>query len=56
MGFANPDHEVLMLWIVSPAGPDGFFRETCSPPGAPPEKWTREQIKEIALKFKTGFR
>ncbi len=37
MGFANPDHEVLMLWIVSPAGLDGFFRETCSPPGAPPK-------------------
>lgn len=55
-GFANPDHEVLMLWIVSPAVLDGFFRETCSPPGVPPKKLTREQIKEIALKYKTEFR
>ena len=31
-GFANPDQEVLLLWIMSPAGLDGFFRETCSPP------------------------
>jgi quercetin dioxygenase-like cupin family protein len=55
-GFANPDHEVLLLWIVSPAGLDGFFRETCSPPGVPPKQLTREQIKEIALKYKTEFR
>jgi quercetin dioxygenase-like cupin family protein len=55
-GFANPDHELLLLWIVQPAGLDGFFRETCSAPGVPPKKLTREQIKEIALKYKTEFR
>ena len=55
-GFANPDHELLLLWIVQPAGLDGFFRETCSPPGVPPKKLTREQIKEIAWKYKTEFR
>jgi quercetin dioxygenase-like cupin family protein len=31
-GFANPDHELLLLWFVSPAGLEGFFRETCNPP------------------------
>ena len=55
-GFANPDHEVLLLWIVSPAGLDGFFRETCNPPGVPPKQFTREQVNEIARKYGTEFR
>ena len=55
-GFANPDHELLLLWIMSPAGLDGFFRDTCSPPGVPPKQLTREQIKEIAHKYATEFR
>lgn len=55
-GFANPEHELLLLWIVSPAGLDGFFRETCTPPGVPPKQLTREQIREIALKYGTEFR
>jgi quercetin dioxygenase-like cupin family protein len=55
-GFANPDHELLLLWIMSPAGLDGFFRDTCSPPGVPPKQLTREQIKEIAHRYATEFR
>jgi quercetin dioxygenase-like cupin family protein len=55
-GFSNPDHELLLLWVVSPAGLDGFFRETCSPPGVPPKQLTKEQIKEIARKYATEFR
>ncbi len=55
-GFSNPDHELLLLWIMSPAGLDGFFRETCNPPGVPPKQLTREQISEIALKYDTEFR
>lgn len=55
-GFANPDHELLLLWIMSPAGLDGFFRETCTPPGVPPKQLTRGQIKEIARKYGTEFR
>ena len=56
-GFENPDHELLLLWVVSPAGLDGFFRDTCTPPGVPPKQLTREQIKEIALnKYATEFR
>lgn len=55
-GFENPDHELLLLWMVSPAGLDGFFRETCNPPGVPPKHFSREQIREIALKFSTEFR
>jgi len=55
-GFENPDHELLLLWIMAPAGLDGFFRETCSPLGAPPKQLTREQIRAIALKYDTEFR
>ena len=44
-GFSNPDHELLLLWIMSPAGLDGYFRETCNPPGVPPKQFTREQIR-----------
>jgi quercetin dioxygenase-like cupin family protein len=54
-GFENPDHELLLLWAVSPAGLDGFFRDTCSPPGAPTKQLTREQIKEVARKYDTEF-
>lgn len=55
-GFANPDHELVLLWIVAPAGLDGFFRETCSPPGTPRKNFTRDQIHQIALKYGTEFR
>lgn len=55
-GFANPEEDLLLLWITAPAGLDGFFRETCSPPGVPTKQFTREQIKEIALKYGTEFR
>jgi hypothetical protein len=47
---------LLLLRLVSPAGLDGFFRETCRPPGMPPKQLTREQIHEIALKYGTEFR
>jgi quercetin dioxygenase-like cupin family protein len=55
-GFSNPDHELLILWIISPAGLDGFFRETCSAPGAAPKQLTRDQLREIALNYGTEFR
>jgi len=55
-GFENSEHELLLLWLMSPPGLDGFFRETCTPPGAPPKGLTREQIKEIARKYGTEFR
>jgi quercetin dioxygenase-like cupin family protein len=55
-GFRNPDREMLLLWIVAPAGLDGFFRETCNPPGVPPKQFTHAQINEIARKYATEFR
>jgi quercetin dioxygenase-like cupin family protein len=55
-GFSNPDQELLLLWIMTPAGLDGFFRETCNPPGAPPRQLSRDQVNEIARKYATEFR
>jgi mannose-6-phosphate isomerase-like protein (cupin superfamily) len=55
-GFENPRHELQLLWIVSPAGLDGFFRDTCSPPGAPAKSLSRDQIRKIARRYDTEFR
>jgi quercetin dioxygenase-like cupin family protein len=55
-GFTNPDHEALLLWIMMPAGLDGFFRDTCAPPGMPAKQFTREQINEIGRKYATEYR
>jgi mannose-6-phosphate isomerase-like protein (cupin superfamily) len=55
-GFENPDHELLLLWVVTPTGLEAFFRETCGPPGVAPKKWTKEQINQIARKYATQFR
>ncbi|MEP6571728.1 MAG: cupin domain-containing protein [Gemmatimonadota bacterium] len=55
-GFENPDQEALLLWMTSPAGLDGFFRDTCSPPGVPAKGLTREQIHAIARTYGTEFR
>jgi quercetin dioxygenase-like cupin family protein len=55
-GFQNPDHELLLLWVVTPSGLDSFFRETCSPPGVPPKQLSKNRIREIAYKYGTEFR
>jgi hypothetical protein len=41
---------------MAPAGLDGFFRDTCNPPGVPPKQLTREQVNEIAHKYATEYR
>jgi quercetin dioxygenase-like cupin family protein len=55
-GFENPGQELLLLWIVAPAGLEGFFRETCNPPGVPRKQLTKDQVNEIARKYATEFR
>lgn len=55
-GFQTTDHELLLLWIMSPGGLNSFFRETCAPPGVAPKQLTQHQIKQIALKYGTEFR
>jgi quercetin dioxygenase-like cupin family protein len=55
-GFTTPEHELLLLWVMAPAGLDGFFRETCNPPGVPPRQLTRDQIREIGRRHGTEYR
>jgi mannose-6-phosphate isomerase-like protein (cupin superfamily) len=54
--FENPEAELLLVWMVTPPGLEAFFRETCSPPGAPPKGLTREQIRAVARNYGTEFR
>ena len=55
-GFKTPSDDLLVLWIMAPGGLDGFFRETCSSPGAAPKNLNAEQIRQIAKKYGTEFR
>jgi quercetin dioxygenase-like cupin family protein len=55
-GFENPANEMLLLWAVTPAGLEGFFREVASPPGETPKSITRDQRDEIARKYGTQFK
>jgi len=55
-GFTTNEHELLLLWVMAPAGLDGFFRETCNPPGVPPKQLTRDQIREIGGRYGTEYR
>ena len=54
-GFENPDHELLLLWVVTPAGLDGFFRETCDIPGKPSKQLSQDQLRLVAQKYATEF-
>lgn len=55
-GFENKDHELLLLWIATPPGLEGFFREVASLPGAPAKSLSKEQVNQIARKYGTEFR
>ena len=55
-GFTTPEHELVLLWVMAPAGLDGFFRETCNPSGVPPRQLTRDQIREIGRRYGTEYR
>jgi quercetin dioxygenase-like cupin family protein len=55
-GFTNPDAELLLLWIVAPAGLEAFFREVASPPGEPQKSLTKVQLNEIARRHAMEFR
>lgn len=55
-GFQNPERELLLLWIVAPAGLEAFFREVATRPGVPPVQRTKDQLNEIARRYGTEFR
>ena len=55
-GFENNEHELLLLWIATPPGLEGYFREVASRPGEPPKSLSKEQVNQIARKYGTEFR
>jgi len=55
-GVENAVTDTHLLWIVTPPGLEGFFREISGTPGAPPKPLTPEQRNEIAKKHGTTFK
>ena len=55
-GFENPEEELLLLWIMTPAGVEGMFRELGTPPGLPALQRSLEEVNQIARKYGTEFR
>lgn len=47
---------VSLLWVVTPPGLEGFFREISTPPGVPPKGFTPAQIEEIGRKHGVRFK
>jgi len=55
-GFENPDEELLLLWIMAPAGVEGMFRELGTPAGAVAQQRTKDEVNMVAGKYGTEFR
>lgn len=55
-GFENPDEELLLLWIMAPAGVEGMFRELGTPPDTPAPQRTKDEVNLVAGKYGTEFR
>jgi mannose-6-phosphate isomerase-like protein (cupin superfamily) len=55
-GIENPDSDLWLLWVVTPAGLEGMMREVASPIGYPPRQLTFKQLNEVAQKYGQEFR
>jgi hypothetical protein len=55
-GFENPDSELLLLWMMTPAGIEDFFRSLGTPPGTPAPTRSKEEVNKIARQYDTEFR
>jgi hypothetical protein len=44
------------MWIVTPPGLEGFFREVGSSPGTPLKQLSPAEMEEIGRKHGTSFR
>jgi mannose-6-phosphate isomerase-like protein (cupin superfamily) len=55
-GVETKDTGVNLLWVVTPPGLEGFFREISSPLGAPPKVLTPAQIEDIGRKHGVRFK
>jgi mannose-6-phosphate isomerase-like protein (cupin superfamily) len=55
-GVESSGEAIDLLWIVTPPGLEGFFRETGAPPGAPPKVLTPAQLEDIGRKHGVRFK
>ncbi len=55
-GVESRGEAVELLWVVTPPGLEEFFRETGSPPGAPPRVLTPAQLEDVGRKHGVRFR
>lgn len=55
-GVETHDTGISLLWIVTPPGLEGFFREISTPLGGPPKTLTPAQIEDIGRKHGVRFR
>lgn len=54
-GVESRGEAIDLLWIVTPPGLEGFFRETGVPRGAPPKVLTPAQLEDIGRKHGVRF-
>ena len=54
-GVENSSNEMELVWVVSPPGLEGYFREIGAPPGTELKVLTPSQMDEIARKHGTTF-
>ncbi len=55
-GVETHDAGISLLWIVTPPGLEGFFREISTPPGGAPKVLTPAQIEDIGRKHGVRFK
>jgi quercetin dioxygenase-like cupin family protein len=55
-GVETQKEGIDLLWIVTPPGLEGFFREISSPIGSPPKALTPAQIQDIGHKHGVKFK
>ena len=55
-GFTTAEHELLLLWVMAPAGLDCFFRDTCNPvpPETLPDRLRAAGFHDVEVKVGTG--
>jgi mannose-6-phosphate isomerase-like protein (cupin superfamily) len=55
-GVENTGQPIELMWIVTPPGLEGFFREVGSSPGTPLKQLSPAEMEEIGRKHGTSFR
>ena len=55
-GVESSGGAIDLLWVVTPPGLEGFFRETGAPAGTPPRVLTPAQLEDIGRKHGVRFK